>query len=481
MAETRRRQYVEVPLTIGDSIRYIKGVTKYTTCGDVVKMVLRKLDDGKENCGNEAYGIFESSRGIERPIPAKSRLLKVVRSWGTGNDYELVFRKVVSQISIPRLSEAKRRKLTNRHRNIPTENKRDGRCSSTRYSHPNEFVKELYFNDDSDSSLDEDIPSVSQANLQRYVLGQSCSSVDCEMSRHVTGQSCSKTFVVNPKTKMIDEPNCVKFAIRKSLKPNPGPAKQPVCNQAEATKKEGHRAVKRHERLACDIVSKISKLNQREGKDALLQKYFSDYITYRSPNCRFLDSRYRERGDGAESDVNVIPARGVSVNETYRISPQERRYNARKTLTFDEADSGHDDNSQDEFDFNAAFINDEPTVSTPKHHPTPVNVSPSVDETHVIDGVINITHDIIPQKLVDYSLSASEADSHFSDPSEISNASFVHNVSSVSDVVRSAFSESGAGSEDDAMESFMKTKLEEDFSDEGLSSLGSDDEKEILV
>ncbi|XP_052797595.1 uncharacterized protein LOC128229817 [Mya arenaria] len=480
MAENRRRKYVEVPLTIGDNIRYIKGVTKYTTCGDIVKMVLRKLEDGKEQADSHAYGIFESSRGIERPIPTKSRLLKVMRSWGMDNQFEFIFRKIAPKITMPKMSEAKRRKLTNRNRLTQEAGSNAGQCAASRYSHPNEFVKELYFND-SDSSDDEDVPSVSQGNLmdQRFVLGQT-HMTSCEISRNVTGQSFHETFVVNQNSTVTSDVSSVKYATRKTLKHKPSTMvtnpKFPIEKSGTVAdkgcagnNKDAHRHVKRHERLAKDIVSKISKLNQREGKDALLQRYFSEYMTYRSPSSRYLDTRFRERGDGAEEDTRANVNADIGTNATNNITPCLRGRRVPTVLTYDDCDndSGHE-GTDDGNDFNTAFISEKYQRDAQPVNSATFNVS-TADHCQY-------------QKLVDYSISESEADSILSDPSEISRMSeHAHNVSSVSDIVRTAFSESGTGSEDDAMESFMRTRLEEDFSDEGLSSLGSDDEKEILV
>jgi hypothetical protein len=102
-------------MDINGSVKLVKGISQHTTCNDVIKMVLKKTETGKENGSPEAYGIFESSYGIERLIPGKSRILKVIRSWGMNKEYKLAFRKVNTKFDAPKISEAKRRKLTNRN------------------------------------------------------------------------------------------------------------------------------------------------------------------------------------------------------------------------------------------------------------------------------------------------------------------------------------------------------------------------------
>ncbi|KAH3870741.1 hypothetical protein DPMN_033931 [Dreissena polymorpha] len=475
MAETRRRKHVEVPLTFGDTIRYIKGVTKYTTCADVIKMVLRKLDGEETNDGTEAYGIFESSRGIERPLPAKSRLLKVMRSWGMDNDYEFVFRKVSPCLHALKMSESRRKKLNTKHRamdkHVTCEKAVEDRL--THFSHPNEFVKELYFNGETDHSDDEFVPSVSHSDLRQAALGQSFSAV----SRNVTGKSADHSFVVNANSIVLSDVNNVKFAVRKTLKQktctvtsagssndNTEAGKVTTLTTAENPKniKNRLRNVKRHERLASDLVSRISKMNQKEGKDALLEKYFSEYITYRSPKCKYVDSRYRGRGDGAETgeETPSVNVAGSNYINEVPARQQEDCSSAALTLHDDDNDSGHDDNG-DVSNFNVAFIGD----------------CDDFFKTEMAQTGLNSVN-----KLVDYSLSEDEQTSFMSDPSEISTVSYEgHNVSNVSDIVKNVFADAKSFSEDDEMESFMKTKLEDEFSDEGLSSLGSDDGREIVV
>ena len=96
------------------------------------------------------------------------------------------------------------------------------------------------------------------------------------------------------------------------------------------------------------------------------------------------------------------------------------------------------------------------------------------------------------RKLVDYSLTESDiseidADEQgdASDISEIEGdkQNDISNRSSTSDIIKHIFSDNVYVDEDDDMDSFMVTKLSDDISDEGLSSLGSEDdhEKEYIV
>ncbi|XP_045175484.2 uncharacterized protein LOC123536391 [Mercenaria mercenaria] len=513
MSHTRRK-YIDVPMKIDGNLKYVKGVSKYTTCGDVIKMVLKKTEEGKENGTPEAFGIYESSRGIERLLPAKSRVLKVMRSWGMDADYEFIFRKVNTAFVAPKMSEAKRRKLTNRQRST---NKYENveKLAGLVHSHKtrlnkhdadNEFVKEIYFND-SDSSMDEFISHVDKSNMKGFLnfcgavsaeeINKLSSASQMEMSRNMTGQSDDFELVRSKDvtSTIQNNVNDVKYAVRKSLKTK-------TCSVADLTAKrlnnlgteihttpnlkaakEQSRTIKRHDKLANDIATKIARMNQKEGKEALLQKYFADYITYRSPGYKFRDSRFRERGDGAETNSEYSTQRQITGSENKTAKP--KRKSSQTSLTFQDYDTSSDSGQEDEIlNFDTAFISDVSEINHGYREPhVSLNYETSREDSTLGQHEVDLNTACVG-KLVDYSLS--EEDSLLADPSDISSIStasenIVHNVSSVSDIVKAIFNENREVSEDDEMESFMKTKLWDEFSDEGLSSLGSEDEKEIIV
>ena len=126
--------------------------------------------------------------------------------------------------------------------------------------------------------------------------------------------------------------------------------------------------------------------------------------------------------------------------------------------SYDSTDSGQDD---DHSNFDTAFIAGHRLI-------------PEVENTETAAAT----------KLVDYSISSDNDESACSDPSEISTCSDnPSNISSISDVVRNNFNSNSETTEDDEMDSFMKTKYFDEFSDEGLSSMDSeyDVEKEFIV
>ena len=89
----------------GQKLR-IEGVTKYTTCDDVIEMVFYNYP-----VDTDSYILFESSYVVERMLYGKESVLKVVRSWGSDqNSFTLLVRKVDNvKSNMATLSQAKRK------------------------------------------------------------------------------------------------------------------------------------------------------------------------------------------------------------------------------------------------------------------------------------------------------------------------------------------------------------------------------------
>ena len=84
----------------------IEGVTKYTTCDDVIEMVFYNYP-----VDTDSYALFESAYGVERMLYGKESVLEVVRSWGTDqNSFTLLARRVDNvKSNMVTLSQAKRK------------------------------------------------------------------------------------------------------------------------------------------------------------------------------------------------------------------------------------------------------------------------------------------------------------------------------------------------------------------------------------
>ena len=195
---------------------------------------------------------------------------------------------------------------------------------------------------------------------------------------------------------------------------------------------------------------KIARMSQKEGKDVILQKYFSNYLSYNSPHGKPFPEPKRQRGDGS-SFSKGNPDKGDGTFSTN--APSLMR--TARTRRHSDSDSGQEDHDHEE-NLDNAFICKTSTAST--------DCSQGSDQFNCLSSRLvnyDVTMTANGGKLVDYSLN----DSSILDSGE----------SSIDPAERNVFDE------DEEMASFMDSKLYDEFSDEGLSSLGSEDEKEYLV
>ena len=91
----QRKQTLDI--LIDGKRKRLRGVTKYTTCGDVIKMVTNKTVEPQTE--TPMFAVFESFNGKDRQLSTKDRIIKVLRSWGSDSE------KIV--ISIRRVDDVK--------------------------------------------------------------------------------------------------------------------------------------------------------------------------------------------------------------------------------------------------------------------------------------------------------------------------------------------------------------------------------------
>ena len=85
MAEfTAEEDEVEIPIWVGGCEKWLTGLTRRTTCDDVIYALL--AHNRNPNRGSDVdvqnYAVFESWRGIERQLSGRTKILKVWRTWG---------------------------------------------------------------------------------------------------------------------------------------------------------------------------------------------------------------------------------------------------------------------------------------------------------------------------------------------------------------------------------------------------------------
>ena len=91
--------------------RKLRGVTKYTTCDDIIKMVIQTAAETKID--SAAFGVFECVNGVERLLSWKDNVLKVLRSWGSdGSKVELLVRRLGDVRSKMGKINGKKKRLT---------------------------------------------------------------------------------------------------------------------------------------------------------------------------------------------------------------------------------------------------------------------------------------------------------------------------------------------------------------------------------
>ena len=395
---------MDIVLRIGGRNLPVHGLTEKTTCSDVINMALRKFSNTKEN--THTYALFECDQSKVRILSDKTRVLKAMRAWGLGNSKHLSLKAVRKDDNV---IKAKR--------------------ENTKKTHG--LLNNL------------DVTSISD-------------------SSKANGFVCKRDFVGANEIRKVVENNCVKYATKKILKHKRVSvmygninARTAGCGlvrnvprQSTPNRRFAKGNLRSHEALAEDIFSKIAQVDQRERKDIILQKYFSDYLAYNSPHKEPFPMPKRQRGDGAEdSSSNGNPDKGdVSFSTSTPLQS-----NTTRARRHSDSDSGQEDHGLDEILENAF-----------------------VCKTVVEHGDNNYKYATIkrlPRKLVNYDITMATKADKLVDYS-VSDSSVNENVENTVDIL-----ERNVFVEDDEMASFMDSKLHDDFSDEGLSSWGSDDEQ----
>ena len=394
---------MDIVLRIGDKSLPVHGVTEKTTCSDVIKMALCKFINTKDN--THSYALFECDQSKVRMLSDKTRVLKAMRTWGPGNSKHLSLKAVRKDDNVIKAKLEKTKKTHGLLNNL-------------------------------------DITSISD-------------------SSKANDRVCQTDFVGANEIRNVDENNCVKYATKKILKhkrvsvingnTNARTAGCGLVRNLPRQSTPNHRSakgnLKSHDALAEDIFSKIAQVDQRERKDIILQKYFSDYLAYNSPHKEPFPLPKRQRGDGAEDNSsNGNPDKGDGSFST----STPLHSNMTRARRHSDSDSGQDDDGFDEILDNAF-------------------VCKTVTE-HGNNNYKYATIKRLPRKLVDYDITMATKADKLVDYS-VSDSSVNENVEDTVDIL-----ERNVFVEDDEMASFMDSKLQDDFSDEGLSSWGSDDE-----
>ena len=449
----------DVPIKIDGTTRFIKNVTKCTTCCDVIKMLLKKLSLGKENLAS--YAIFESANGVDRPLAGKTSLLKTVRSWGSDANYQLVFRKSAPAVTyIPKISEANRQKLSQWSKSSSTSSS----DSETAASKGKELSKLA------------DIMKIQRKKYRKYRIS------DRELSRQLFSDYQSDDDSMDEFMSNVDPNkltdfwnfcNVVTETEIKRLSHNSKPIamlnSDNICEHDGQTSKVKY-AVKKKLKHCADTDT----TNKPNGKQELMDKYLFDYASFETPKIGKMKKVTHRNPSG-----NITTVTNHSVHRTVKPSITSGLNNVKYTENYTPNRqayahegywSAHGESDSDTTDsdssFEKAFISESESISSTDD----CSVSAKTDDSGINVKYVNdiggkVYRACIERKLVDYSISEDEYEN---------------------DLIRSFnvcqfWDNDGDYDEDQEMESFMNTKIHEDMSDEGISSVGSDEEREILV
>ena len=104
---------VEIPIGVGGITRWMQGLTKLTTCDDIVYSLLYSManpSQGDPGAIVDNYGLFESYGDQERKLSGRTKILRVWYSWGSEcNHVRYSLRKVrddYDQTTLPSESDS---------------------------------------------------------------------------------------------------------------------------------------------------------------------------------------------------------------------------------------------------------------------------------------------------------------------------------------------------------------------------------------
>ena len=101
----------EMPIWVGGCEKWVTGLTRRTTCDDVIYALLSHEKNSHEDPDSLQYAVFERWRDVERPLQGRTKILKVWRAWGPEqNSVKFSMRKVNGLMVSQEILRSKRHK-----------------------------------------------------------------------------------------------------------------------------------------------------------------------------------------------------------------------------------------------------------------------------------------------------------------------------------------------------------------------------------
>lgn len=113
MAAADSKHDLEIPVWVKGTQKWVTGLTKRTTCDDVIYALL--YQDGIQHRTSE-YAIFEKWREVERPLQGRTKIVKVWRTWGAEQSNVHLSMRRIDELEYSGDFSLTRRKKRSRHR-----------------------------------------------------------------------------------------------------------------------------------------------------------------------------------------------------------------------------------------------------------------------------------------------------------------------------------------------------------------------------
>lgn len=125
---------LEIPIWVKGTQKWVTGLTKRTTCDDVIYALLYQ-EGLHETANTSAYAIFEKWKEVERPLQGRTKIIKVWRTWGAEQANVHLSMKRIDELEYSGEFSLTRRKKRSRHKTRDRERDRDRERERGRHAH----------------------------------------------------------------------------------------------------------------------------------------------------------------------------------------------------------------------------------------------------------------------------------------------------------------------------------------------------------
>ena len=126
---------MEIPIWYNGKMKWISNLTTRSTCADVIQAIL-STDENYFPSTNNEYIVYESWRGVERPLKARCRLLKLWNSWaGESANVTLTLRTQQQSTCTHLLLRKQEKKLDKLKRQLKRTDKQIEKFSQIEHNH----------------------------------------------------------------------------------------------------------------------------------------------------------------------------------------------------------------------------------------------------------------------------------------------------------------------------------------------------------